>query len=154
MDDTEQILELNADTMRRINSKDYTEDQIEAWLSMRNSERLRAAISAGYITVCADSENDEVLGYGSRLNDEIHALYVSSQQQNEGIGTRILDRMEQDAISEGVKELHFHSTITALPFYTSKGYRAISKHQVPLTDGKMLDTVKVSKFLCTKMENE
>jgi putative acetyltransferase len=138
------ILDLNAETWRLINSKDYTKDQIEAWLRQQCKERIEQGIIAGNVTVCVD-KRDHLLGVGARFGNEITGLYVSATLQRQGIGSKLLSQIEEDAKLEGINELQFHSTLTALPFYLKQGYTEISRDNWPLPNNMDLKTVNIKK---------
>jgi len=55
-----------------------------------------------------------------------------------GVGTAILDACEDAAIAAGFTRLEMGATLTGVPFYAARGYRASDRFNVPLTNGETL----------------
>jgi putative acetyltransferase len=81
------------------------------------------------------------------MGAEFQGFYVSADHQREGIGSKLLAKMEESAASEGITEMVFQSTLTALAFYISQGYQENGKDAWPLADEISLQTVIVKKQL-------
>ena len=124
IDEAQAIIDLHADTIRRVNSKDYTPTQIESWIGKPNLEFYKSAIRDGEFYVYV-TENGSILGEGHLNKNAIFGLYVSADHLGKGIGSAILERMEDDAVNAGFTELRTTSTITALGFWRSKGYEEL-----------------------------
>ena len=115
------IIDLHADTVRRINSRDYTPEQIDAGLGKRELQITETMIRNGQYYVCVNA-NGELLGVGRVQSNRLFGLYVSAEHQGEGVGTALLSRMEKDAVRAGIAEIEADSTATAEEFYNSRGY--------------------------------
>ena len=118
------IIDLHADTIRKINSRDYSQAQVEMWIGTRSIEITQSMIENGEYCVCVDHTGN-LLGQGHLKENEIFGLYVSADHQSQGIGSDILEYMEKEAREAGIKELHSQSTITALGFYKKHGYEEL-----------------------------
>ena len=136
------IIDLHADTIRRVNSKDYTPEQIAAWLGNRRIEITEGMILKGEYFVAVSQ--GEVVGVGHLASGVIRGLYVSADHQSEGIGSALLQLMESDARSLGVSLMEIESTTTAETFYQTMGYRSIESRQI---GNAMLDVVLMEKRL-------
>lgn len=93
VEEAQQIIDLHPDTVRRINAKDYTSEQMEAWLGKRKVEITEGMIRNGDYHVAVD-ERGRVLGVGSIKGNRLFGLYVSAGHQGQGIGTLLLEAME------------------------------------------------------------
>ena len=142
--DAEAIVQLVMDTIKKINACDYSDSQITAWINFQSVERIKKNIGMGHYIVCTD-EKGEIFGVGSRVADQIHALYTAPDHVNQGIGSALLSRMEEDAKSEGINALEFLVTITALPFYMNRGYTRIADAFWTLPNGISIDVAKMKK---------
>ena len=58
------ITHLHSETVRRINSRDYSREQIDAWLGNREGEITEESILTGGFYVAVD-EHDRLLGVGT-----------------------------------------------------------------------------------------
>jgi putative acetyltransferase len=141
-----ELLRLHADTIRRVNSKDYDEDQLTLWLSVQSLDRMEAAISDGLALVCIN-DRKRILGFSVRRGAEIRGLYVAADCQAQGIGKAILARLEEEALAEGVGELTAESTTTALPFYSGQGYLETGRALWPADRRAGLEVVAIRKRL-------
>ena len=62
-----------------------------------------------------------------------------------GIGARILEACEGAAVEAGFTRLEMGATLTGVPFYLAKGYRAVEDLAVALPGGEALPIVRMEK---------
>jgi GNAT superfamily N-acetyltransferase len=75
----------------------------------------------------------------------IRAFFVHPGWARRGIGAAILEACERAAIAAGFTRLEMGATLTGVPFYLAKGYRAVEDMAVPLPDGEALAIVRMEK---------
>ena len=75
----------------------------------------------------------------------IRAFFVHPAWARRGIGAAILEACERAAIAAGFTRLEMGATLTGVPFYLAKGYRAVEDLTVPLPDGDGLAIVRMEK---------
>ena len=75
----------------------------------------------------------------------IRAFFVHPAWARRGIGAAILEACERAAIAAGFTRLEMGATLTGVPFYLAKGYRAVEDLAVPLPDGDGLAIVRMEK---------
>ena len=78
---------------------------------------------------------------------KIRAFFVHPDWARRGVGTAILDACEAAAIAAGFTRLEMGATLTGVPFYAARGYRASDRFNVPLTNGETLPIVRMKKTL-------
>jgi GNAT superfamily N-acetyltransferase len=144
IEEAQRIIDLHCDTVRRVNSKDYTPEQIGAWLGRRNVEITQGMIRDGQYHVAVDP-NGNVLGVGNMKGNRLFGLYVSADHQGQGIGTALLEQMERDAADSGVTAIETESTLTAEGFYKSHGYLDVERKTMPIAKGQSLQVVSIRK---------
>jgi N-acetylglutamate synthase-like GNAT family acetyltransferase len=144
VEEAQQIIDLHCDTVRRVNSKDYTSEQIEAWLGKRKVEITQGMIRAGEYYVAVDNHGN-VMGVGNIKGNRLFGLYVSADHQGQGIGTVLLEEMEKDAASSGITTIETDSTLTAEGFYKSHGYVEVARKTLPIAKGQSLQVVSIKK---------
>jgi putative acetyltransferase len=72
--------------------------------------------------------NGCMVGFGSITNTGfLDLLYTHKDHQKQGIATRILDQLEHEALVSGVHQISVEASITAAPFFRSKGYIEVRK---------------------------
>jgi putative acetyltransferase len=147
--DTRSIVELHADTVRRVNSRDYSPSQIDGWLGdpERRLARTEAMIREGRYYVA--EEDGRVVGFGHFHDSEITSLYVDAELHGRGIGSALLARLEEEAVRAGAFELEAKSTLTALGFYLASGYEQIERLRVGSVG---LDVVRMRKRLAPERQ--
>ncbi|MDD5704528.1 MAG: GNAT family N-acetyltransferase [Kiritimatiellae bacterium] len=146
MEEAQKIMDLHCDTVQRVNSRDYTEEQIKAWLGVRKIEITQGMIRDGQFYVAVD-DTDRVLGIGSIKGNVLFGLYVSADHQGEGIGTALLDQMEKDAARVGITQIETESTLTAEGFYKRHRYGEVERKTVTIARGQSLKVVFLKKVL-------
>ncbi len=75
----------------------------------------------------------------------IRAFFVHPGWARRGIGAAILEACEGAAFAAGFTRLEMGATLTGVPFYLAKGYRAVEDMAVPLPDGEVLAIVRMEK---------
>jgi putative acetyltransferase len=123
-DDAEAMCDLHIRSIRVLCATDYTPEQIEAWAGRKKPELYSRAMTEGGETMfVALDEHGVMLGMASFKDTEIYCLYVAPGAARRGVGSELLDAMETAMRANGVAEVEFRSTLTALTFYERRGYR-------------------------------
>jgi GNAT superfamily N-acetyltransferase len=77
----------------------------------------------------------------------IRAFFVHPDWARRGIGGMILEACESAAVAAGFRRLEMGATLTGVPFYRAKGYRALEDLAVELADGETLPIVRMQKVV-------
>ncbi|HCI03743.1 MAG: GNAT family N-acetyltransferase [Candidatus Pacebacteria bacterium] len=120
------IARLRKQTIRNVNSKDYSEKIIQNWLSMRSAQDFRK--SADECKRWVAIENEKIIGFCEHnFECEVSRIYVHKNYLRKGVGSRLLEVAEASLEKLGCKEIRIESTITAKDFYKIRGYRVTKK---------------------------
>ena len=140
-EDTEGIVHLFTETVRKINSQDYSKEQIEAWAPQNpNLEKWRKRL-AKTITFVAE-ENQKVIGFAQLENNgHIDCFYVAHDFINKGVGSKLLFEIEERAKALSITRLFTEASITAKPFFHKKGFKVIRGQFVELRGVKFRNFV-------------
>ena len=139
-DDLLEIIQLFYDTVHHINIKDYNLEQIEAWTSSYND--LKYWQNKMHNSYCIVALMDQkIVGFANiEDNGYFDCLYVHYRYQNKGIGSRLCE-----AIEEYYRNKKFvHVSLTALSFFSKRGYKIIKKQSV-YKDNIMLTNIVMEK---------
>ena len=141
--DCERLAELFYHTIHRVNAKDYTEEQLDAWANgVVDLEKWDESFLMHHTIVAI--KNDEIVGFGD-IDDSgyLDRLFVHQDHQEEGIASMICDELEHS-----VREMKVttHSSITAKPFFEQRGYRVI-REQVVIRNGVSLTNYVMEKLV-------
>lgn len=142
-EDCEEISRLFYDTVHSVNARDYTEAQLFAWANgTPDLAAWNESFLAHYTLVAV--ENESITGFGDiRPDGYLDRLYVRKDRQGRGIAGRLCDSLEQKF---PVRKIITHASITARPFFESRGYRIIREQQVE-RNGILLTNFVMEKYL-------
>ena len=143
------ISKVMRDTIKIVNSKDYSADKLNIWLNTNRitkiKERTKDTNKINFVAVI----HNKVVGVASLYfkEKELGSLYVKHDTHEKGIGTKLLQYVEEYAKKKGLKELKLGSTITALDFYKNRGYKTTKKKHNVILQGVRIPCILMSKRL-------
>ncbi len=120
-----QVSALIRNTLREINSKDYSKEIIEKMCSRFSEENIINKASNRKMVVMM--ENEEVIGTASLKDNIILTVFVGVNAQGKGIGTKLMSYLEAMARKKGCKKVLLPSSITSVSFYERLGYKIIGE---------------------------
>ena len=140
------LARLFADTVRAINSPDYSLEQLEVWASdPPDIESWRSELS-GRIVFVAEHDS-EILGFATfEPNGHIDHLYVHYRFQRRGVASALLRQIEGQGASLGINRIFAEASITARPFFERAGFRVIAPQRVAVNGASFLN-YRMEKFL-------
>lgn len=126
-EDLEDVVSLYKDCLERINSQDYTEEEIKALESSTENESHWQFFLEKDHTLIA-KEDDEIIGFANvGQTGFVDLICVEKEYLRQGIATELLSRLEEYAKEEGNNVVNTYSFITSKPFFESQGYDVISE---------------------------
>lgn len=143
--DCPEPIELFQNTVRTINARDYSPEQREAWISNPDPWKWNQSFLQHRSIVAW--KNHEIAGFADldEKQNLLDHLFVAADHQKEGIASALSDILES-ACNGAV--IHTEASITARPFFESRGYRVIREQQV-LRKG-----VSLTNYLMEKMTED
>lgn len=125
--DCESLARLFYQTVHSVNTKDYTEEQRNAWADgCLDLEEWNRSFSQHHTIVAL--EDEIIVGFGDiDRTGYLDRLYVHKDYQTQGIATAICNDLEQ---AFPVERITTHASITAKPFFEHRGYRIVKEQQV------------------------
>lgn len=167
-EDVPKIVELIALSVRVLQAKDYTPEQIAASLETVFTIDSRLVADGTYFVAFADDGEMAGCGGWSRRKTlyggdaqvekkepelldpavdaaKIRAIFVHPRYARKGLGTMILEEAEKAAAAEGFKRLEMGSTLTGVALYALRGYVEVDRLAVPVGRGETLEVVKMVK---------
>jgi putative acetyltransferase len=115
-------------TVHKVNIKDYTEEQVDAWApDFIDKEKWNKTLSEHYTFVAV--KNDAIIGFGD-IDDSgyMDRLYVHHDYLRQGVATLICDKLESMIDSD--RTIVTHASITARPFFEKRGYKVVKEQLV------------------------
>lgn len=127
--DCAQIVQLFHDTVHTVNAKDYSPAQLHAW-APENPDYVRwNNLLTSHYTLVALVDGLPV-GFADLDSDYLDHLYVHKDYQRIGIATALTDALESYAAENGFQSITTHASLTAKPFFETRGYCVCKQQQV------------------------
>ncbi|MDX1660971.1 MAG: GNAT family N-acetyltransferase [Gemmatimonadota bacterium] len=125
----------------------YDPPQIEAWAGASEDEGWIASEELPDLWVAQIGVS--LVGFAeiSPEGDEVRMVYVEPTVAERGIGTALLERVEEEARRRGVDCLSLRSSLNAVPFFEKFGYETRAERERRMDDGTILRIVDMQKPL-------
>ena len=132
-------------TIRHVNSRDYTQTQVEAWAPDNTSpevwQRKKNAISPFVAEI-----DGEIVGYTDLQEDGlIDHFFCHHEHQGKGIGRHLIEQVLRVGELQGITRFYSEVSITARPFYEKLGFK-VAKEQTVEIRGQKLRNFVMEKF--------
>jgi putative acetyltransferase len=94
----------------------------------------------------AKKENELVGVAGFHPKGEIAGIFIHPDHQREGIGRKLMQKIDKKAEKEGVEEIEVSASLTAKEFYEKLGFEMIEETESEM-EGKNIPIYKMKKKL-------
>lgn len=123
------IAALYYNTVRQVNARDYNPQQIEAWAPEIASDAFWLS-RFGNFQVFVVEDDAVVVGFAEfdNIGGHIDCFYVHHAKQRLGIGSILLEHIEDQARRRNLRRLYADVSITARPFFTRHGFSVTAEH--------------------------
>ena len=125
--DTSELYRFHTSAIKETCSSYYNDQQVTAWVGRQNPERYLIFVRRGEIFVAQDKDG-QIVGFGHSMPDnmltleekdglqavQIKGLFVDPKYISKGIGSRIMEYLEERAVEEGAEVLTVLSSINAI----------------------------------------
>ncbi|MCU0353036.1 MAG: GNAT family N-acetyltransferase [Cytophagales bacterium] len=145
-DELKELQDLFVNTVSTVCTKDYTPEQIQAWLSgVDNHSRWVSIVTEQYAV--AIKEQSQIIGFASLTDDsELDMLYVHKDHQNRGIAWTLYTEIEQEARRRGQSVIFSNVSQTARPFFEKMGFHVLHEQTVEI-QGVTLGNYRMRKAI-------
>ena len=145
-EDLPALSRLFGETVRRVNIRDYTLAQAEAWAAGEADLLTRDDWFRRLYTLVAEIDG-QIAGYGNvDGTGYLDHLFVRWDCQGRGVATALCDALEEHCRDLGLTAVTVHASKTALPFFLHRDYRVEREQQVPVR-GQVLANCAMHKEL-------
>lgn len=133
-------------TVHTVNSRDYSQAQIEAWAPCQiDSSKWKKRLSKTNPFVA--EENGELIGFAELEKDgRIDCFYCAHNWQRRGVGRALLGAIEQEAARQGITRLVADVSITAKGFFEANGFSTENEQTVSF-HGEQFTNYAMSKHI-------
>lgn len=108
-------------------SRFYPQCEIENVVKSLDADgvKKRASWTNFYVVI----ENSSIVGcgaigeyWGSKTESSLFSIFVDPKYQGKGIGSKIIETLEQDELFTRAKRVEIPASMSAIPFYRKMGY--------------------------------
>jgi GNAT superfamily N-acetyltransferase len=122
--DAEAIHKIVLQALRETNARDYPPSVIDRLvLTLPDKVASHLTIWCAFVALV----DGQVVGTGSLNGQTVSAVYVHPDYQGRGIGTKLMDAVENAATAQSQGTLSVQSSVTAKPFYNRRGFRVVQE---------------------------
>ncbi len=123
----------------------YPKEAVQFFEDWHCDEKILEDANKEYTIVL--EKNNQIVGTGTILEDEIKRLFVEAKLQKQGLGKFIMRKLEEKAASLGIDVIKLDASIPSKEFYDSLGYVTLEETFLEVENGKRLEHYKMEKSL-------
>lgn len=121
-EDAEAVLTIRKKNLLQADPKDYLEQIIRQMIDKLTCESL-IEISREPLRVVLVAESDsKVVGSVSLYDSDVRLMFVDPEFQHKGIGSELLNRIQEIAREKGIAKLSLKSSLPSQKFYEQHGF--------------------------------
>lgn len=141
--DAQILRQLFFNTVRRVNTKDYTQAQVAAWAPSDYDEQVWAQHLQTLSPLVAEIDG-EIVGYADLQSDGlIDHFFCHHQYQGCGVGKALMQSILALAKQRNIHTLYSHVSKTAKPFFARFRF-AVEQEQNVEVRGQVLTNFKMT----------
>lgn len=133
-------------TIRTINVRDYSAEQVKAWAP----DEYDHAAWLNKITMIdpfVATLEEQIVGYADvQADGYIDHFFCHADVQGKGVGKALMQALHNAALLQGSIRLYSHVSITAKPFFEHFAFKTIKEQRVEVR-GQRLKNFIVEKYL-------
>jgi GNAT superfamily N-acetyltransferase len=134
-------------TIHQINSRDYSEEQINAWAPASALQAHRWQQKWKRLIPMVAIIGKEIMGFAEfESTGYIDCFYVHHKYQRQGVGKALINAIEIKAKQDKIPRLYAEVSITAKPFFETCGFDVVKQQKVFIR-GRELINYKMEKWL-------
>ena len=139
------VKELIDNTIDICYSADYPKEAIKFFKEYHCDESILKGAAEGWTIVL--EENNRIIATGTIVDDHIMRVFVDPKFQKRGLGKLIMCKLEEKAISTGVRAVKLDASLSSKKFYDTLGYATSEETYLKVENGKKLHYYKMDKVL-------
>ena len=146
--DMPEIVDIQLKSLEILAAKDYQPEQLQVLLA---SKRGRRSI---FETIFVAEIESIIVGFIAldRFTNSISGLFISPQYVRQGIGTKLINKVEQEAIRYKIPILWVCASLTGYPFYLANNYQKIDRTSIQVK-GVLIPCIQMKKILSTQTKS-
>lgn len=144
--DAQLLWELKFRTIRLVNSKDYSQAQVEAWVPEVYDHAnwfQRISTLDPFVAI----KGDDIVGFADlKPSGYIDQFFCATDHIRTGVGRCLMEKIISEAEQQGIMKLFSHVSLTAKPFFERFGFKTVKQQEVEVR-GVILDNFIMERCL-------
>ena len=125
--DANRVAQIIRRCLFEVNIKDYPKRVIDSMCDHFSPQNLIELAKRRDVYVLV--HEDKILGTGNLRENNVRSVFVDPDFHRIGVGKRLMKHLENLLKKKGYKTVELFSSVTALEFYKTLGYKAIGTYQ-------------------------
>ncbi|WP_072054547.1 GNAT family N-acetyltransferase [Aliivibrio fischeri] len=141
------LWDLFFNTVRKVNRKDYSNEQVTAWAPESFDTDVWKSKMQSLNPFIAEID-DEVVGYSDLQDDGlIDHFFCHYQHQGKGVGNALMTHILELAKERKLPRVYSHVSITAKPFYERFGFTVVKPQRIDVRGEQLINYVMERQIL-------
>lgn len=140
-EDAQTLWALFFNTVRNVNRRDYTEQQVKAWAQEGFDSQLwlKKMIS---IQPFVGELDGVIVGYSDvQPSGLVDHFFCHHEYQGQGVGRALMTHVLKQAAAKGLDRIYSEVSITARPFYEHMGFTVVNEQQIEVRGATLTNYV-------------
>ena len=146
-DDKDAMLRVHVDAIKVLAKDAYADEELRAWYGRLTTDSYTDVIDSRVVIVA--EADGEVVGFCQldQGTGEVEATLVDPRHAHTGIGSALLEAVEQTAADNGLRALHLASSVNGESFYRKHGFHVKRRSVFPFVTEMPIDCIMMTKHL-------
>lgn len=145
--DASDLVNIYYHTIHKINTRDYSEEQVNAWAPISSLELEKWEQKWSKLPPIVAISNNHIVGFAEfEPNGHIDCFYVHHEFQGKSVGTYLMNAIELIAKEKNIHHIYAEVSITARPFFEKKGFTVTRQQTVTIRGSELINFV-MEKFV-------
>ena len=128
-------------TVRNVNRRDYTEQQVKAWAQEGFDSQLWLNKMISIQPFVAEL-NSVIVGYSDvQPSGLVDHFFCHHEYQGQGVGRSLMTHVLKQAAVKGLDRIYSEVSITARPFYEHMGFTVVNEQQIEVRGATLTNYV-------------
>ena len=140
-EDAQTLWALFFNTVRNVNRRDYTEQQVKAWAQEGFDSQLWLKKMISIQPFVAELDG-VIVGYSDvQPSGLVDHFFCHHEYQGQGVGRALMTHVIRQAEAKGRDRIYSEVSITARPFYERMGFTVVNEQQIEVRGATLTNYV-------------
>lgn len=128
-------------TVRNVNRRDYTEQQVKAWAQEGFDSQLWLKKMISIQPFVAELDG-VIVGYSDvQPSGLVDHIFCHHECQGQGVGRSLMTHLLKQAKAKGLNRIYSEVSITARPFFEHMGFTVVNEQQIEVRGATLTNYV-------------